>query len=412
MKKWNFGKRAADAASFAEPIRMQTPRNAYYDGISNIYHSLFLVLLAALLVFVCVAMLCNIELFTYENFYYLAKDISAASDLLAGSGNVINYETSARNQTFALYRGGLAVGGDSGLQLFTATGRETLNSSPDYTNPVLHGSDKYLLMYDIGEKRYSVYNSFVCVHHEECEYPVFAGAMSDSGYYAVVTESYSHAGVVCLYNDSFELVNRYNRTDMVVSTAINDAGDRLAFATAGMKNGAYVTTLVIAVPGEAEVSSELVFDGLFPYSVEFIDQHRLLLVGDTASYVISVHDGAQIAGIKYSAEQQLAYADASPAYVAYAFSVNAVTDTYRLIVTDNNGGMVMDQTFDAGLSSMTAYAESLFLLTDTGIARVNIKDATYDLISCETDGKSLLICSTDEVLLCGGQSAVYYEFED
>lgn len=412
MKKWNFGKKAADASAMAEPISMQTPRNAYYDGISNIYHSLFLILLAALLVFVCVAMLCNIELFTYENFYYLAKDISAASDLLAGSGNVINYETSARNQTFALYRGGLAVGGDSGLQLFTATGRETLNSSPDYIAPVLHGSEKYLLMYDIGERRYSVYNSFVCVHHEECEYPVFTGAMSDSGYYAVVTESYSHAGVVNLYNDHFELVNRYNRTDMVVNTAINDAGDRLAFTTAGMKNGAYFTTLVIAVPGEAEVSSELVFDGLFPYSIEFIDRHRLLLVGDTACYVISVHDGAQISGIRYSAEQQLAYADASSSYVVLAFSVNAVTDTYRLIVTDNNGGMVMDQTFDAGLLSMTAYAQSLFLLTDTGIARVNIKDATYDLITCETDGKSLLICSTDEVLLCGGQSAVYYEFED
>ncbi len=412
MKKWNFGKRAADAASVAEPIRMQTPRNAYYDGISNIYHSLFLILLAALLVFVLVAMLCNIELFTYENFYYLAKDISAASDLLAGSGNVINYETSARNQTFALYRGGLAVGGDSGLQLFTATGRETLNASPDYTNPVLHGSDKYLLMYDIGEKRYSVYNSFVCVHHEECEYPVFAGAMSDSGYYAIVTESYSHAGVVSLYNDRFELVNRYNRTDMVVSTAINNAGDRLAFATAGMKNGAYVTTLVIAVPGEAEVSSELVFDGLFPYSIEFLDQHRLLLVGDTAAYVISVHDGAQISGIKYSAEQPLAYANASSAYVALVFSVNAVTDTYRLIVTDKNGSMVMDQTFDAGLSSVAVYAESLFLLTDTGIARVSVKDATYDLITCETNGKSMLICSEGEVLVCGGQSAVYYEFED
>ena len=122
MKKWNFGKRASDAASAAEPIRMQTPRNAYYDGISNIYHSLFLVLLAALLVFVIVAMLCNIELFTYENFYYLAKDISAASDLLAGSGNVINYETSARNQTFALYRGGLAVWGGFGPAAFHGHG--------------------------------------------------------------------------------------------------------------------------------------------------------------------------------------------------------------------------------------------------------------------------------------------------
>ena len=410
MKKWILGKSTKQAA--VEPIQLQTSRNQYYDGVSNVYHMAFIVLLAALLVFVCIAMLCNIELFTYENFYYLAKDIGAASDLLAGSGNVINYETSARNQTFALYRGGLAVGGDSGLQLFTATGRETLNSSPDYTEPVLHGSDKYLLIYDVGEKRYSVYNSFVCVHHEECEYPVFAGAMSDSGYYAVVTESYSHAGVVCLYNDRFELVNRYNRTDMVVTAAINQAGNRLAFATAGMKNGAYVTTLVIAVPGKAEVASELIFEGMFPYSIEFLDQHRLLLVGDCASFVISVDDAAEMSRIRYAADEQLAFADANAFYHAFAFSVNPVTDTYRLFVTDQSGNPVLDQTFDAGLCDLAIYAEHLFLMTDEGVARIDLQDASYDFISCPTDGSSMLISNTGEILICGGQSAVYYEFED
>ena len=131
MKLWSLSKSTVQSDSKRERIILENPRNAYYDGVSGVYHALFLIFLAALLVFVCVAMLCNIELFTYENFYYLAKDIHAASDLLSGSGNVINYETSVRNQCFTLYRGGLAVGGDSGLQLFTATGRETLNASPD-----------------------------------------------------------------------------------------------------------------------------------------------------------------------------------------------------------------------------------------------------------------------------------------
>lgn len=410
MKKWSLGRKASsDTVAPAEQIDLKNPRNAYYDGISNIYHALFLIFLAALLIFTSVSVLCNLELFTYENFYYLAKDISAASDLLSGTGNVINYETSVRNQTFALYRGGLAVGGDSGLQLFTATGRETLNTSPDYVQPVLHGSDRYLLVYDIGEKRYSIYNSFVCVHHEECEYPVFAGAMSDSGYYTVVSESYDHAGVVSLYNNRFELINRYNRTEMVTCTAINQAGNRLAFATAGMQNGEYVTTLVIAVPGQAETSAEMPFDGMFPYSVEFIDQHRLLLVGDTASYIVSVDDGTVICTVSY-AGMQLAYADSDANYTAFVFSVNPVTDTYRMIVCDKNGGQVADKTFDAGISQLSVYKNYVYLVTDRGIARIEPKALTHQLIETVTQGKSLLIREEDEVLLCGGQSAVYYKF--
>ena len=412
MKKWSIGRKGLQNASVeGEQVKLQSPRNAYYDSVSNVYHALFLILLAALLVFICVAMLCNIELFTYENFYYLAKDLGAASDLLAGSGNVINYETSVRNQTFALYRKGLAVAGDSGLQLFTATGRETLNASPDYVEPVLHGSDQYLLMYDIGEKRYSVYNSFVCVRHEECQYPVFTGAMSDSGYYAIVTESYNHAGVVCLYNDRFELINRYNRTEKVTCVDINQAGNRVAFATAGMKDGAFLTTLVIAVPGQEQTSAEMKFEGLFPYSVQFIDQHRLLLLCDDSAFIVSVDDGTVICPIKY-ADMQLSYADANECHVAMIFSVNAVTDTYRMIVTDQNGKLMLDHTFDASISQVALFDNYLYLLSAKGIVRIDPRDQSYKLIECDTDGKTLLICESDEVLLCGAQSAVYYKFED
>ena len=411
MKKWSFGKKAAsDAVAVKEQIDLQNPRNAYYDNISNIYHTLFLVFLAALLVFVCVSMFCNLELFTYENFYYLAKDIGAASDLLSGSGNVINYETSVRNQSFTLYRGGLAVAGDSGLQLFTATGRETLNASPDYVNPILLGSERYLMVYDIGEKRYSIYNSFVCVHHEEYDYPVYAGAISDSGYYTVVSESYDHAGVVSLYNDHFELVNRYNRTEMVTCTAINRTGNRVAFATTGMRNGEYVSTLVIAVPGEDQTSAEMTFNGFFPYSIEFIDQHRLLLIGDTAAYIVSVDDGTVICSILY-AGMQLAYADTNESNIALIFSVNPVTDKHRIIIANKNGMLITDQTFEAGISQLCVYGEYVYLTTDAGIARMHPATLTHQLIQCDTQGKQLLIRQEDVVLLCGGQSAVYYQFD-
>lgn len=411
MKRWQFGRKASsDAVTQKEQIDLQSPRNAYYDTVSNIYHSLFLIFLAALLVFACVSVLCNLELFTYENFYYLAKDIGAASDLLSGTGNIINYETSVRNQSFTLYRGGLAVGGDSGLQLFTATGRETLNTSHDYVQPVLHGSQRYLLVYDIGEKRYSVYNSFVCVHHEETDYPIFAGATSDSGYYAVVSESYEHKGVVSLYNDRFELVNRYNRTEMVTCTAINQSGTRVAFATAQMHNGAYTSTLVIAVPGSAETNVEMQFDGLFAYSVSFIDQHRLLIVGDTAAYIVSVDDGTNICSIPY-AGMQLAYANCDQSYTALLFSINPVTDSQRLIIVDKNGKLFADFSFEAGISQLCVQNDYVFLLTESGIARIEPQSSEYDFIKCTTQGKTLLIRDGDEVLLCGGQSAVYYRFE-
>lgn len=388
-------------------IRFTSPVNVYYDRVSNVYHSLFLISLAALLVFSAVAMLINTELLTYENLYYLAKDLGAASSLISGTEGVINYETAERNRTFALYRGGLAVAGDSGLQLFTATGRETLNTSPDYISPIMKSSDSFLLVYDIGEKSYSLYNSFVCVHHEEYDYPVLGGAVSDNGAYVVVTQSYEHDGVVCVYNKNYELQNRYLRNQMVFDVDISASGNRVAFVTSASENGAFVTTLVISAPGQAATMSEMRFDGVFPYSVRFIDEHRLFLLCDSAAYIVSVEDGTILRTIHFGS-MQLSRADANSNHIALLFTVNAVTDTYRLILTDKNGSIVIDSEFSCPVMSISVYENELYMLTDTGIVRIRPESGDYTKVNCNTAGKTLLICDEDEVLLCGDQSAAYY----
>lgn len=398
------------AAAEGEEIRFQAPINPYFERISAVYHSLFLIFLAALLVFSAVAMLTHIDLLTYENLYYLAKDIGAASNVLSGTQGIINYETAERNRTFTLYRGGLAVAGDSGLQLFTATGRETLNASPGYAAPIMKSSESFLLVYDVGEKSYSLYNSFVCVKHEEFDYPVLGGAVSDSGSYVVVTQTYNHTGAVRVYNKSYELTTQYLRNQMVLDAAISTSGHRVAFVTSAAESGQYLTTLVIAAPGEAETMFEMPFEGVFPYSLSFIDDQRLFLLCDSAAYIVSVNDGTVLRTVNFG-NMQLSYADANQNHTVLLFTVNAVTDTYRMIVTDKNGALVIDSEFSCKVSAVDVYEDDLYMLIDDGIVRVRPESGEYVKLTCNTDGKQMLISDSDEVLVCGGQSAAYYKIE-
>lgn len=411
MKKQPFkffkNRRATDRG---EEIRFEAPINPYYDRISSIYHSLFIIFLAALLVFSAVAMLTHIELLTYENLYYLAKDIGAASNVLSGTQGIINYETAQRNRSFTLYRGGLAVAGDSGLQLFTATGRETLNASPGYAAPIMKSSESFLLVYDIGEKNYSLYNSFVCVKHEEFDYPVLGGAVSDSGSYVVVTQTYDHAGAVRVYNKSYELTTQYLRNQMVFDVDVSASGHRVAFVTSDAQSGDYLTTLVIAAPGEAQTMFEMPFDGVFPYSLEFIDDQRLFLLCDSAAFIVSVNDGTVLRELSFDS-MQLCYADANQSHTALLFTVNAVTDTYRLIVTDKNGVLVIDSEFSCQVSDIEVYQDDLFMMVEGGIVRIRPESGEYVKVTCNTGGMQMLISDSDEVLVCGGQSAAYYNIE-
>ena len=68
--------------------------------------------------------------------------------------------------------------------------------------------------------------------------------------------------------------------------------------------------------------------------------------------------------------------------------------------------------FDAGVSQVTVFDQYVYLLTEQGISRIQPSNLAYQTIDCNTGGKKILICKSDEVILCGGQSAIYYKFEN
>ena len=82
-----------------------------------------------------------------------------------------------------------------------------------------------------------------------------------------------------------------------------------------------------------------------------------------------------------------------------------------MIIADKNGSLIADQVFTANISQLSVYEGYVYLLTENGIARIQPQTLSYDFIKCSTQGKSILIPKEDEVLLCGGQSAIYYQFD-
>ena len=156
--------------------------------------------------------------------------------------------------------------------------------------------------------------------------------------------------------------------------------------------------------------SEMPFEGAFPYSVRFIDERRLFLLCDNAAYVVSVDDGIVLRAVNFG-NMKLSWADANEQHTALLFTINAVTDTHRLIVTDKNGNLVIDSEFTSKVSRIAVYENDLYMLTENGVVRIHPETGEYVLVECNTDGKDLLVCAEDEVLVCGGQSAAYYSIK-
>ena len=75
------------------------------------------------------------------------------------------------------------------FSIFSSTGRLTCSDSFSFKNPVMKTSDKYALIYDSGNCGLVIYNTFTKVHSQTFDKPICGAAMSQSGFYALITSS-------------------------------------------------------------------------------------------------------------------------------------------------------------------------------------------------------------------------------
>ena len=89
------------------PIDFSAPSIPYYKRLAERLSFVRIVLYMILVVFVTVTVVSNHRLITYENLYYLAKDIGAATLTAQSTADQISYPISSSDTDFALFRGGI-----------------------------------------------------------------------------------------------------------------------------------------------------------------------------------------------------------------------------------------------------------------------------------------------------------------
>ena len=196
--KMPFRFRKAGSRAVTENLQAEAPQNAYYERISEKLGILQVILYLSLLAFVVLSFFANTNLITYQNFYHFFKDLNASAETV----NVLDTDSVSypmdEEQSFVLYRKGLAIAGNNNVTVFTAAGRQTVSKAISYQNPMAVGNGKYLLVYELGGMQYSLYNSDVQIHSAKTDYPIFGAEVSESGKYALITSSRDYATVVSL----------------------------------------------------------------------------------------------------------------------------------------------------------------------------------------------------------------------
>ncbi len=386
------------------------PRNEYYENVSVRMGTVQVILYLSLLAFVVLSLLFNTELITYRNFYLFFQDLNASAETVdIFSTDSLSYPV-ADEQSFTVYRKGLAVAGNTSVTVFSATGRQIVSESVNYRNPVAVGTGKYLLVYEMGGLQYSLYNSYTKIHSGKSDYPISGAAVSESGMYALSAFGKDSTTVVSLYSERFKLLGRYGKSGYVTDMAIDPTGELLAVLTVLPDEGLLSTELMLVKPGESEARARASFDGLTGLACAFTASGRIAVLCDGGvRYVTNRGEVRE----KYDFDGRIPVSyDIGEDGVCVSLKKSTVSAKNIVIAFDKNGKIVYNEDVGEEVVQLARSGDSVFWMTKRGVACANVDADTVSFEACDTTDRTLLAVSEREALCCSAQKAHYISFRN
>ncbi len=236
--------------------------NKYYENKSNVFgHAKFIVTLS-LIAIVLLAFTIFSDVFTGENFKYLVKHISIN---VSGKGDYFRPVVFAGEDkmSFGGFGGDFVICAPEKLKLYDYNGAVSLNSTPSTQNPKMCLSEKYILLYDEGDRDFYIYNNFSLLFSKELQGKIICADMSHRGVFAVVTESIEYAGHIYLYNENFELLMEIKKVNPITGVSVSPEGEYLTIMTAALEGAEYSSAVTVydikekAVILEDTINSEI-----------------------------------------------------------------------------------------------------------------------------------------------------------
>ena len=392
-----------------DPINSKKP-DVYYDKTAAIFGYAKIAVTVLLIALIILAFTVFSDIFTAENFKYLIKNININT-----SGEIEDFRTvifsDEEGISFAEFKQDFVIASPGVLKLYDYNGGLSLKSTPSTQNPGLCTSDEYILLYDMGDKDYYIYNNFSQLYSSECEGNIITGDMSDKGVFVIMTESARYAAHIYVYNEDFELIREIKKANYVTSVKLSSDGEYLLITSVKLTGAQSVSTVSVY---EIESNSIVIEENIhseIPVSAEFDRDGAelgLTVITDNSlrRYTLRGEEGM----ISFVDQEVLGY-DMGEEYTAYVVK-NGVIDNSASVVVVSNKGMekVYSVDFKEKIVDIEICGNDVYILTKTNIIKID-KDATKTILELERSPKGLVVFDKGDVFVIYSSTAELVHWE-
>lgn len=379
----------------------------YYMEKSKLFGIARYIATGALVVFILVMFSFFGDEFTGENFRYLLKHIDMNSSGVIDEFKTVVYD-SVDGTVFCEYQQDFVIAAPGSLKIYDYKGVMTLNSLPSTENPCIISSERYILLYDRGDKDYYIYNSFSLLRQRELESNIIMADISDSGTFVIVTESLEYEAHIYVYNDGFELINEIKKNRPVSDVCLSEDGTKLAVTSFELSqdNADYLSTLTVYGLEDSSTQFEKNIEGELPVSVEFDNEGGVnILTGEKFRTYDKEGNECTLSIDKKSAS----LFSSSSKLCVYSSSSGVGLNNNTVYIIDSSLGKVSGKVnISQRISSLSVGGEYVFILTEDTLYRADKNGDTDEIPLSSPVG--MVVSPAGNVFICYESRAELIKF--
>ena len=383
--------------------------NDFYASISVLFRITSFVFFIAFLFLIVHSAFLGQDAVTYDNLEYLVRNFSLTLEEKRND-NVysIRYNPDS-SRSYSLVGDKFTLSGNSGISIFSSTGRLTCSDAFSFKNPVMETSDKYALIYDSGNCDILVYNSFTKVHSQTFDKPIRGASMSKNGFYALITSSDEYTSTVEVYNDDFELINRFNKSGYVVDVDMNNNSILITSVEVSNNHSDYIVKTNLYDFNNNKTVCDAEFISSFPISCKISSSGFFIVCkNELINYNVDTNEsntfsfnGRVISDFELTYDKAVLLLDDSGHDISY--SLLSISDNFDILYETQIGSTVYD---------VEVCGNSICLLIEDCVLVLNFNEKKEIQLDVPVTGSRLLAYNDHSLYLCTESSAPLIDIEE
>ncbi len=369
-----------------------------------------------IIISVCIVFVAGLIVFAFANRDKLTWDnISTwwTYDVLGNAGNgypvdLVGSEVTADN--FAVSQGHVAYVSDVSFVTLNSTASEIANYQISYSTPVLKSSGNRFLTYGLGGTCFEVYDFDSKLYTGETDEDIYTGDISDNGIYCIVTEGNGYLTTLFVYDENNNRIYKYYFSEYyITSVALNSDGSGCVAAGITSSDGAKTSGVYVLDFSSEDPESFYCIDDEAILDCKYLNNSKIALVGQTASYLITV--GSESYTTNDYGDKTLANYCFNPDTNAYTLALSRSGDgrSCTLVQYNSNGEQVCSIDTEYKSESLSMYKNTMALLDGNTVYLYNTDGQLTYSGDTGTGSKSLILTSNSSLYLLSVNQVRYFD---